>query len=306
MTRLYALAGALAALALILAACGGGNDGNGDNESSMNGERPTPLTENESDLQPIPANSELVVGPNRFALGLIDTETTEPITQTTGVQLRFYYESELRQEMPARWVWAIPDEQGFYVADVEFDTAGQWEAEAVVTREGEESSVRFSFPVQEEGFVPNIGEEAVPTDNLTLDDADFARLSTDENPEPALYEMTVTEALEAGEPLVLVFATPAFCQTRFCGPVVDNVRHVWEQYNDRANFIHIEPFQLDEEGSLITDETGAPVPAQPTTDWNLRTEPWVFVIDGEGEITDRFEGTVTAEELSSALEDVLA
>jgi hypothetical protein len=129
-------------------------------------------------------------------------------------------------------------------------------------------------------------------------------VTTDENPDPALYELTVTEALGAGKPLLVIFATPAYCQTRFCGPVLDNVKAVREEFADAVNFIHIEPFELDDEGQLVTSETGVPVAAQPTLDWRLQTEPWVFIIDAQRRIAARFEGAASVEELRAALQAV--
>ena len=42
------------------------------------------------------------------------------------------------------------------------------------------------------------------------------------------------------EPIVLLFATPQFCQSRVCGPVVDVAEQVKQLYGDKAAFIHME------------------------------------------------------------------
>ena len=66
-------------------------------------------------------------------------------------------------------------------------------------------------------------------------------------PIPELHDLTVVAALDAGKPILVTFATPAFCQTRFCGPVIDRiVRPLLERYGSEAAFIHIEPFDLAE------------------------------------------------------------
>ena len=177
----------------------------------------------------------------------------------------------------------------------------------MLTRDGAESTVRFTFPVLEESTVPNIGDPAPATDNLTLADVpDLRRLSTDRNPEPKLYELKVAEAAGSGRPTLIVFATPAFCETRFCGPVVDNVKEIWQDYGDRVNFIHIEPYQLDDQGGLVADASGAPVASAALTQWRLTTEPWVFVLDWRGIIADRYEATVSPDELRQSLDTVLS
>jgi hypothetical protein len=299
MTRRAVLILTFAMASVLLVACDESEGGNGD---------PTPLTlSNERELTPIPATTELVLGPNRFAFGIIDNETNEPILDEGDVHLTFAYQSEPRIETDATFVWAIPGEEGYFVANVNFDDVGDWEGEAVVTRGERVQSVKFVFPVSAEGVAPNIGEPAPPTENLTLaTQPDVRQISSDDTPNEAFYRMTVAEALGAGKPFVVAFATPAFCATRFCGPALDNVEAVWQNFGDRANFIHIEPYQLDEEGDLITNDSGAPVAAQPMLDWQLRTEPWMFVVDADGIIVARFEGTATPEELSEALNTALA
>ncbi|MEE8422600.1 MAG: thioredoxin family protein, partial [Dehalococcoidia bacterium] len=94
--------------------------------------------------------------------------------------------------------------------------------------------------------------------------------------------------------------TPAFCQTRFCGPVVDEVvRPLEERHGEVATFIHIEPFDLAKArgGELVV----LPVMAE----WALATEPWVFVVDRDGKLAAKFEGITSAAEVEEALLAVL-
>lgn len=259
-----------------------------------------------------PGNSELVFGPNRFAFGLAD-ENIEPIQATDGVSvsLRFFFEEELKSEREAGFTWAIPGVTGFFVANVDFDQAGTWKVEATVMRDGSETPVEFPFTVVERGAPPIIGDPAPASDNLTLSqEPNILRISTDQEPDLSYYELTVAEALDNDRPLVVVFATPAFCTTRFCGPVVDNVKEISPQYAGRVDFIHVEPFELDEEGLLVAAEGPAGgmdrVPVQAVLDWNLQTEPWIFIADGSGIIANRFEGSASPEELRDAIEALLS
>lgn len=289
----------LTALALLLAACGGGGGEQG---------KPTPLTVGDREITPIAGNSELVVGPNRFTIAFIDAENSPFLGEAdNSVHLRFSGpDGSPKGEQDARFVWAIPDETGVWVADVDFDQPGQWNAEAVLRRGEEETKASFSFTVLERGQAPMIGDPAPPTNNLTLgQEPNIKRVSTDENPDLALYQMTVTEALQAGKPFVVVFATPAFCQTRFCGPILDNVKSVRPEFADRVNFINIEPYELDAEGLLVFDQQGNMKVAQPMLDWRLQTEPWVFVVGADGRIAARFEGTASPEELREAIQKAL-
>lgn len=258
---------------------------------------------------PIAGNSELVVGANRFAVGLIDKDN-RPVLGDAGttVHLRFLLSDAVRAEQDATFVWAIPDVNGFWTADVDFDQAGNWSLETDLVRGGEELGVQpLPFAVLAQSQYPNVGDAAPPSENLTLaTESNIKRISTDPNPDTAFYEMTITQALAAGKPFVVTFATPAFCQTRFCGPVVDNVKAVRPQFAAEVNFIHIEPFVLTDEGALVEGPDGGPAVAAPMDQWRLRTEPWVFVVDADGRIASRFEGAASTDELTAALEAVLS
>ena len=94
---------------------------------------------------------------------------------------------------------------------------------------------------------------------------------------------------------MIVFATPRYCTSRVCGPVVDVVRTLIPAYGDRVAFIHQE---IWESGSLQK--------LSPTfEEWNLRSEPWIFVVDDRGIVRARFEGLTTRRELEAALRLVL-
>jgi hypothetical protein len=40
-------------------------------------------------------------------------------------------------------------------------------------------------------------------------------------------------------------------------------------------------------------------------EWGLQTEPWIFVVDGQGIIRAKFEGLTTAREIAAALRQIL-
>ena len=115
-----------------------------------------------------------------------------------------------------------------------------------------------------------------------------------------MHELSVAQALELEKPFSVVFATPRFCFTRMCGPVTDIAAALHDRYKERVNFIHIEPWDLK-----ITRSEGRLVPIDVALEWNLPTEPWVFVVDGDGKVSSRFEGLVSSEELENAITAVL-
>jgi hypothetical protein len=110
--------------------------------------------------------------------------------------------------------------------------------------------------------------------------------------------------LEAGQPFALVFATPAFCRTATCGPTLDVVKSVADYYKDRVNFVHVEPYELQQvDGRLqpVLSEQNLPIAVDATNEWGLPTEPYVFIIDGEGKVFAKFEGIAGTDELEEAL-----
>ena len=140
-------------------------------------------------------------------------------------------------------------------------------------------------------------------------DGDLARISTDAAPDPAFYEVSVRDALAAHDPFVLVFATPKFCASAQCGPTLERVKAVAAGVPD-VTFINVEPYVMEfVDGSLrpkLDTSVDPPVliPAQPTVDWGLLSEPWVFVVDGDGIVTASFEGVIADSELVAAIEEV--
>lgn len=296
MTRLPILL--IALVSIIAVACNGdGDDTVNPGMLTPNGEGPTAT---EDSITAIRGNSELVVGPNRFALALIG-EDNRPILDE-DVLFRFFVDGELQFEVDAGFTYAIPDANGFYIAQVDFDTPGEWSVEAVLTRNGTQETASLLLVVSEESVSPNVGDPAPASEHLTLaTEPNLTRLTTDEDPDPALYETTIAEAVTLGRPAVIVFATPAFCQTRFCGPVVENIRDVREDYTNSVTFIHIEPFELGDDGGLVSAEGGGPVVVPAMLEWNLQTEPWVYVLDANGVVAARFEGAASPQELDAVL-----
>lgn len=188
-----------------------------------------------------------------------------------------------------------------FVATPQFSHAGDWGAELSVERGGEVTVSRIRFVVLERTAEPMIGERIPASVQRVLRDVqDIAEIDSSLPPNPRLHDVTVAEALAEGRPLVIVFATPAFCQTRFCGPVVDEVvRPLEERHGEAATFIHIEPFDLAKArgGELAV----LPVMAE----WALTTEPWVFVVDRDGKLAAKFEGITSVAEVEGALLAVL-
>jgi hypothetical protein len=265
------------------------------------------------ELVPAPVNAELVVGKNRLLLNIIDRQNQSIASPDTAVALRFFEFGESRTtpavETQATYMATIPQRPGLYRSEVAFDKAGEWGVEATATAaNGSTRSGRFAFSVRETGTTPAIGAPAVASDNPTASTPDeIAHISTDDDPDPDFYEESVAHALAAHESFAVVFATPAFCTSLTCGPTLDLVKTAAADFKDRMTFIHVEPYELEfADGSLrpVLSDQNLPVSVPATVEWGLPTEPYVFVVDGSGKVTAKFEGIASAEELQAVFTQV--
>jgi hypothetical protein len=96
---------------------------------------------------------------------------------------------------------------------------------------------------------------------------------------------------------VIVFATPAFCASQACGPLLDQVKALRPDH-EGIEFVHVEIY--DDLQVEVEDLT--PVPA--VSEWGLPSEPWVFVVASDGVVSAAFEGAVSDEELTAAVDAV--
>jgi hypothetical protein len=306
---------AAAVLLLVAAACSGGGD---DGVVEVGGDGPLVTI----------VNSELVVGRNRFVMGVLDADF-RPVVDAR-VRLKFSDlssggraivkgEVDAVSRVPARDAGLTEevihvhsdgtrhvhlnagDDVGVYTADVTFDAAGLWKVEARV--ESEQPKLKRTFEVRfnvlPQGLTPAIGSPAPRSRNLTAADvADIAEIDSSANPSAEMHTSTIADAIAANRPALVLFAVPGYCESRFCGPEMEIMRKLYPRYRDRVEFIHVEFYT----------NPGSPSrqPVDAVREWNLRSEPWFFLIDSRGLVAAKFEGPTSMQELEEALQRVLA
>ena len=233
------------------------------------------------------------------------TATVTPIYTPPGGS-----EPKFRPAVIARFTPWPPEGsgRGAFVAEVEFDVAGDatrdnpglWELQIVAeSSEGATVETRTAVRVAPVPSTPAIGDPAPRSVTPRADQVpDLSHISSDPNPDPELYALSVHEALEEGKPLMALFSTPAFCVSATCGPQLEVMRQLKEQYGDRANFIHVEVF---EDPHLIGGNRFAAQQVPAVAEWGLPTEPWTFIVDGEGLIHAKFEQFTPSEVLEASL-----
>ena len=263
------------------------------------------------------SNSDLAVGENRVSFGLVNRDYM-PV-RPVGVSLRaVYYEpgattGQVRYRTEAEFLpWPPEGRRGVFVADVVFDQAGTatgnnpgiWELHATFEYEdGQPLTIGSVVPVAVAHRVPFIGAAAPPSDTPSAKTvADLHTISSSPQPDPALYQLSVAEAVRAGKPAIISFATPAFCVSATCGPQISDLSALAAQYGDQANFVHVEVYR---DPHRIDPSNPARGMAPAVAEWGLVSEPWTFVVGKDGRIAARFEQYVPPTILEAALLELI-
>lgn len=201
--------------------------------------------------------------------------------------------------------------RGVYEAeDVTFDLAGIWRATIHATIDGVPRQLDTIFPVSQASRIPAPGQRALKTNNLTIDSKGVRPAAIDSMaeggnaiPDPQLHRRTIADAIAKGRPALVLFGTPAHCESQFCGPEVTVLQGLAADFHDRAVFIHIEIWKDYNATPQVVNKAAA--------DWLLRTlpdgspeltDPWLYLIGANGRIADRWGPLFDVNEVEVALE----
>ena len=319
-----AVALAIAALVATTAGCGSGDDDGGDSAAALPAP-PTsafPATQGRTLEQVLsvatsegpvvsPAAQVLRVGENRFPFGVFTVDRQ----QITDAEIAIYaapgggLDGRATGPFPAR-IEDLETEDAFrarstaddpdaatvaYVSDIPLARPGKW-AFAALQRRGDSyaASLLAAPGLVGEFDVPGPGERAPTVSTPTTSDVpDVSEIDT-RVPPSTMHDEDLADVL-GRKPVVLLFATPALCQSRVCGPVVDVAEQVKRDYGDRVAFIHQEVYNENDLNKGVRPQLRA---------YNLPSEPWLFVIDRQGVITTAIEGPFGVAELEAAVERV--
>jgi hypothetical protein len=305
---------ALLALTMASIACSGGDDPKFSDVAVIDPDQVTPII----------VNSELVTGPNRMTFAIIapdgrlivDAKVHLVFYELAGSNAEQRFEMDAVSRVPARDAGieeqvdhihadgsrhthvSVNDQTGFYTAVATFDKATDWGVAIQVDSQDPkfQGELRTRFNVVAQGSVPAVGSPAPRSRNLTAADVtDISQIDSSVKPTTELHTATIADTIAAGKPALVLFAVPGYCTSALCGPEMEIMRKLAPQYAGRAEFIHIEFYKDPGTNRVVSDAA---------TEWNLRTEPWFFVIDAKGNIAARFEGPAALQELDEALKMV--
>ena len=265
----------------------------------------------ESDLVVLPTGQDFDPGTNRFGFGVF-TLGNEQIPDADVAIYAARPDGKAIGPFPAAAESLVTDaafqSQGtasdpdaaktVYTSEVEFDGDGEWRLLALVREEdGSYGSVTIPSAVVRDTAVPDVGEKAPIMHTPTADDVggDLTKIDT-RQPPSTMHEVDYADVV-GREPVALLFATPALCTSRVCGPVVDIAEQVKSERPDDAAFIHMEIYNDNNFDEGIREQVRA---------FNLHSEPWLFVIDSDGRVSTEIEGAFSERELNEALDEVAA
>lgn len=177
-----------------------------------------------------------------------------------------------------------------YKTNVNFPSNGEWRIAALIRQDGKLTATLLpSAEVGRFTKVPKVGEKAPLIHTPTAADVggDLSKITT-RIPPDTQNKVDYADVL-GKEPIVLLFATPQFCISRVCGPVVDVAEQLKQLYGDKVAFIHMEIYTDNDPNKPVRPQVRA---------FHLPSEPWLFAIGRDGRIEDEIDGAFGVEELT--------
>ena len=255
-----------------------------------------------------PSVSLLEPGRNRFAFGLFDAARKQIADTPVAVYVARKGGGRVHGPFPAHWesletppayqseiTSSDPDAaRSLYVADVAFPKTGHYEVLGVVRLDKRlmaAEPVTPTVPVIARSAVPAVGAPAPRISTPTKASAGAIEGIETRIPPDSMHDVDYADAI-GKRPILLLFSTPALCQSRVCAPVNDIAEQVKAAHKGDTAFIHMEIYNDNR-----LEKGFRPQVAR----FKLPTEPWAFAIDRTGKVAARLEGAFTARELEGAL-----
>ena len=321
----------LAALALAVAGCGGGDDttdSSADNEESF-AQQTEAAADPSADLFPVADGQSLEdvaaegragltyaagtqtyePGKNRVAFGLVNQDNQVVYVPTAVYVAR-------TPQSPAEGPFLAPTDSliteaayrsrnaateadpfaSVYAADVPLPKAGTYSALVLSSLpSGQLVGATTEYKVKPDSSVPSVGEKAPATDTDTVDEVgDIAEIDTRVPPD-SMHDTNVADVV-GEKPVALLFATPALCQSRVCGPVTDIAEQLKTEYGDEVEFIHQEVYVDNDPNKGLRPSL---------EDYGLHSEPWLFTIGEDGKVAARLEGSFGVNAFESAVQQAI-
>ncbi len=301
-----------ALLCVLLAGCGSPGGQGADSSSTTSASSAAPAGSIQAlfaapgeDVAVVAGTTDYAPGSNRVSFLVVDKKSQLIERPTARVWVAHGLKDEPFLTTTARLEpIGVPggdkaEAQAIYVAHVTLPSAGKYWLLAEPVGGEKKIQALGNLIVGKKAAAPAVGDRAIAskTPTLTSTGGDLKALTTARTPDRQLYRESVAGALAAHEPFVVSFATPLYCQSRTCGPVVDVVSAVRKRFAGRGvRFIHVEIYEGNDPANGVN---------RWVDEWKLPTEPFTFVVDRRGVVRAKFEGAFSVNELQQAVAAVL-
>ena len=277
-----------AAGGLVLAAACGSGSGRRSRGSGAAGTRASAVNALTLSIEPYTSTT-----PQRFAFAVADDAGRFLAGPATTISVKPPGGAQGPPVATTLHAEGLPAGRGVYVLEAPFPTAGTWGG---VVRVAGHPPAPLYWEVTGTPKVPVVGAKALVTPTPTTANTMGVDPLCTREPACPLHTLSLDRALATGKPVAVMFATPARCTSRYCGPVLDQLLSVQDAYRDRVTMIHVEIYKDSTSNDLV-----------PTVDqWHLPGEPWLFGIDRTGKVTGRLDGAFGTDEVRALLDKIAA
>ena len=247
----------------------------------------------------MPTN-EYSLGFNRIIFSIINNEGSES-EKSLKVSVENIETSKSYDLDPVFYNW--PNKSGgFYVLNITFDNTGNY---LINIKDLTDSDFiyRKEINVNENELTPKLGEIIPALDNkIVTGTQNISGITSDPEPDYDFYKFTLSEALNHNRLIIVFFLSPNFCKTATCFPQLDVLKKLKSKYHDKITFIHVEVYENPHlvKGNLKNAKI-SPV----LNEWNIKSEPYTFLIDKNNYLFRKFQGYVSFEEIENYIVDLL-
>lgn len=285
--RQFLVGSGAAAGAVLLGACGGEESGRGDEPPTTSAAGGLALVQFFGGLPMLVAGGEV-----RTPFGVADAEGLLPVDRTpeelTVTILGSDGSTVVEPIDVDRHAKGLP--RGYYPLRFTVDEPGIYTGRTDVDGEALEMAIKIDVADAVTVIQPGAALPALATP--TPDDAQGVDPICTNDPVCPLHDVSVADVLEAGRPLALLVATPAFCQIAICGPVLDVLLDVVDDHPG-VRFLHAEVYANPQEdldvNTAAVDELG------------LTFEPCLVLVGSDGRVVDRLDTIYDETELGESL-----
>jgi hypothetical protein len=268
-------------LGAVLSACGGGSSGGTSVEGTL------------QVVKRFPPNG-LVPGKVRLPISLADKNGV--LTTGGGVKLPALLTGRIVRPDSEDVVTTVTAEQHsenltspYWPFVFEVDAPGDY---LLLIDQAPESQMFFQLEKPETVPMPLVGNKLPAFDTPTLDNARGVNpICTRPGEFCPFHDVTLTEALASGKPVLYLIGTPAYCSTGTCAPGLDALMTLAKSVGNKAVFVHAEVYK----------DTSATVAAPAVSEYKLTYEPILYITDDKGVLVERLDAIFDVKEMRSAI-----